>query len=150
MLYSTWILVKPVDMNVFHVNNRRGTLCLSQGRRMSYPAWRQYLVNFMGLVGIVNTTIGKTEPIFAGLGHGKLSWFSTLHIHSSLLQVMAWAPRFSESWHSATWTQETNLTEISINSGIILWMCSANERWRYNVYLLIMSGAKALAAMVLN
>ena len=25
-------------MNIFHVNNRRGELCLSQGRRMGYPA----------------------------------------------------------------------------------------------------------------
>ena len=34
---------------------------------------RQYLVNFMGLAGIVYTTVYKTEPIFTGLGHGKLS-----------------------------------------------------------------------------
>ena len=26
--------------NIFHVNNRRGALCLSQGRRMGYPSWR--------------------------------------------------------------------------------------------------------------
>ena len=24
----------------FHVNNRRGALCLSQGRRMGYPVWK--------------------------------------------------------------------------------------------------------------
>ena len=34
---------------------------------------RQYLINFMGLVGRVNTTVYKTEPIFTGHGHGKLS-----------------------------------------------------------------------------
>ena len=37
---------------------------------------RQYLVNFMGLVGIVNTPVQETAPIFTGLstlGHGKLS-----------------------------------------------------------------------------
>ena len=39
---------------------------------------RQYLVNFTGLPGIVNVTVYKTEPIFTGLGHGKLSWFWTL------------------------------------------------------------------------
>ena len=33
---------------------------------------RQYLINFMGLVGIVNANVYKTEPIFTGLGHGKL------------------------------------------------------------------------------
>ena len=41
MLSSTWILVKSVKMNIFHVNNRRGALCLSQGRRMGYPAWKR-------------------------------------------------------------------------------------------------------------
>ena len=34
---------------------------------------RQYLVNFTGLADIVNTTVFKTEAIFAGLGHDKLS-----------------------------------------------------------------------------
>ena len=30
-------------------------------------------------MGIVSTTVYKTEPIFTGLSHGKLSLFSTLH-----------------------------------------------------------------------
>ena len=34
---------------------------------------RQYLVDFIGLAGIVNATVYKTEPIITGLGHGKLS-----------------------------------------------------------------------------
>ena len=38
----------------------------------------QYLVNFTGLAGIVNATVYKTEPIFTGLRHGKLSSFLTL------------------------------------------------------------------------
>ena len=33
---------------------------------------RQYLVNFMGLAGIANATVYKTEPIFSGLGYGEL------------------------------------------------------------------------------
>ena len=41
---------------------------------------RQYLVNFMGLAGMVNVTVYKTEPIFKGLGHGKLSLFLTLSL----------------------------------------------------------------------
>ena len=45
---------------------------------------RQYLMNFTGLVGTVNTTVYKTEPILTGLGHGKLSWFSTLSLHFSI------------------------------------------------------------------
>ena len=40
MLSSTYILVKSVEINIFHVNNRRGALCLSQGSRMGYPACR--------------------------------------------------------------------------------------------------------------
>ena len=39
---------------------------------------KQYLVNFMALVDIVNATVYKTESIFTGLGHGKLSQFITL------------------------------------------------------------------------
>ena len=34
---------------------------------------KQYLVNFTGLVGLLNATVYKTEPIFTGLGHGKFS-----------------------------------------------------------------------------
>ena len=41
---------------------------------------RQYQVDFMALAGIVNATVYKTEPIFTGLGHGKLSWFLTLQV----------------------------------------------------------------------
>ena len=29
-------------MNIYHVTNSRGALCLSQGRRMGYPAWGVY------------------------------------------------------------------------------------------------------------
>ena len=34
---------------------------------------KQYQVSFMSLPGIVNTTFRKTELIFTGLEHGKLS-----------------------------------------------------------------------------
>ena len=34
---------------------------------------RQYMVNFMGLAGIVYPTVYKTKPIFTGFGHCKLS-----------------------------------------------------------------------------
>ena len=37
MLSSTKILVKSVKMNIFHGNNRRGALCVSQGRQMGCP-----------------------------------------------------------------------------------------------------------------
>ena len=38
MLSSTYIFVKSVKVNIFHMNNKRGALCLSQGRGMGYPA----------------------------------------------------------------------------------------------------------------
>ena len=38
---------------------------------------RQYLVNFMGLVGIVNATVNKTKPIFAGLRRANFLIFNT-------------------------------------------------------------------------
>ena len=41
----------------------------------------QYLVNLMGLVGIVNATVYETELIFRGLGHGKFSYFLTVLCH---------------------------------------------------------------------
>ena len=40
---------------------------------------RQPLANFMGLAGIVNTIVYKTDPIFTVLGHTKLSNSSTPH-----------------------------------------------------------------------
>ena len=39
---------------------------------------RQYLVNFMALAGIINTTVYKTKPIITGLEHGKLFQLLTL------------------------------------------------------------------------
>ena len=40
---------------------------------------RQYLVNFLGLAGMINLNVYKAGPMFMGLGHSKLSWFLTLH-----------------------------------------------------------------------
>ena len=39
---------------------------------------RPYMVNSPSLASVVNTIVYKIEPIFTGLGHGKLSWFLTL------------------------------------------------------------------------
>ena len=39
-----------------------------------------YLVNFMGLVGRVNSCDYKTKPIFTCLRHGKVSQFLTLSV----------------------------------------------------------------------
>ena len=64
--------------------------CLTQGISKFHGSFeihwvRQHLVNFMNLATIVNTTVYKTESIFTGLGHGKLSWFLTLDWSSQLL-----------------------------------------------------------------
>ena len=42
----------------------------------------QYLVNFMGLAGIVNTNVYKTKPTFTGLEPGKLSLQHWIHMAS--------------------------------------------------------------------
>ena len=41
---------------------------------------RQYLINLIGLAGIVNAMVCKTKPNFTGVWHGKLSQFLTLSI----------------------------------------------------------------------
>ena len=45
---------------------------------------RQYLGNFTGLAGRVNANVYKTESIFTCLGHGKLSQFLALYVHTLL------------------------------------------------------------------
>ena len=40
----------------------------------------QYLVNFMGLAGIINATVYANEPIFRGLGQTFLI-FDTMYMH---------------------------------------------------------------------
>ena len=47
-------------------------------RRFQIHCIRQHPVNFTGLAGIVNTTVYMTEPIFTGIGHGKLFLSLTL------------------------------------------------------------------------
>ena len=62
------------DVNRY-LNPNKTTLtkyCLTQW--ISKLHWvRQYLVNIMGLMDIVNATVYKTEPNFTGLGLGHLS-----------------------------------------------------------------------------
>ena len=58
---------------------------------------RQYLGNFTGLAGRVNANVYKTESIFTGLGHGKLSQFLALYVHT-LLNVTAIVSLFRYIW----------------------------------------------------
>ena len=40
----------------------------------------------MGLVGIVNATFNKTEPIFTSVGHGKLAYLLTLQLDPYIME----------------------------------------------------------------
>ena len=48
---------------------------------------RQCLVKFTGLAGRVNTPVYRTEPIFTGLGHGKL-FESVLIVNTCYVQIL--------------------------------------------------------------
>ena len=63
--------------------------------------------NFHRLAGVVNAIVYKTEPIFTGLNHGKLSQFLTMQI--GLLITMSGSIIF---WQ--------NLPELGIKMQIIL------------------------------
>ena len=66
------MLVKSVEINIFHVNNRRGALCLSQGSRMGYPAWRtnHEKSSLLCIVGPVDIVIFHyKEAIFSEILH---------------------------------------------------------------------------------
>ena len=74
------LLSVTVIYYVFRSFIRNKTTCIKYclARWISIHCVRQYMVNFTGLAGIVNTTVYKTEPILTGLGHGKSSRFLTL------------------------------------------------------------------------
>ena len=88
---------------------------------------RQYLVNFMGLVGKINTTVYKTEPILSGLRHVKLSLFLTLiSCNSCLLILSPWLSLPTYTTHSAglsltnklkyhAWLSWINSTHLFLN-----------------------------------
>ena len=99
--------------NSFIRNKATFTYCLTQWISKLSGSFeihwvRQYLGNFMSLVGIVNTTIYKSKPIFTGLGHGKLSWFLTHYqeqkwpsvIHASVIPILT----FWQQLHSTLGT----------------------------------------------
>ena len=59
---------------------------------------RQYHANVMGLEGIVNTTVYKTEPIITGLGYGKMSKFLLPpNSEGYVFTVVRWFVRLSVS-----------------------------------------------------
>ena len=63
---------------------------------------RQYLANFTGIVGIVNTIFYKTEPIFTGLRHGKLSQFLTLQYCEPIILPMLLQITYSSDGHDGS------------------------------------------------
>ena len=46
-------LLNQSKMNMFHVNNGRGALCLSQGRRMGSPAWTRRRAWKQNRIGVI-------------------------------------------------------------------------------------------------
>ena len=64
---------------LFQINLHLISIVLVSVFKIPHNSWdsltkaAQYLVNFTGLVGIVNATIYKTKPIFTGLEQDKLS-----------------------------------------------------------------------------
>ena len=89
---------------------------------------RQYQVKFTGLVGIVNTTVYKTEPIFADLEHSKLSyhlthWGRVTHICVSNLTTIGSVNGLSPGRRQViTWT----------NAGILLMGPLGTLQWHFN------------------
>ena len=111
MLSSTYILVKSVEINIFHVNNRRGALCLSQGSRMGYPACLRAAASTHSLArcllwGFANQRARQdktscprqTEPEVLSTGRfqntsGDPDWSKKINVNLSLyLRHIFWLP----------------------------------------------------------
>ena len=66
------------DVIMFQTKLHLLSTASSSGFQSSRELWnllplRQYLANFMGIMGMVHTTVYKNEAIFTGFRHGKLS-----------------------------------------------------------------------------
>ena len=87
---------------------------------------RQYLINFTGLVGIINTTVYNTELIFIGLGHWKLSNFCIAFSYRSSFLSFWWrsfipvwslaarsnSPYLCASWWACSCTDSPSLCSL--------------------------------------
>ena len=96
------------------------TYCLS-GLPGSFKIhWvRQLLVHFMVVVGIVNATVYRTEPIFMDLGHSKMSQFLTLQL-------------YYPKWHTRAYSLKRHTTFIEDNvprQYIISWITDDMPFW---------------------
>ena len=89
---------------------------------------RQYMVNFTGLVGVNNAIVYKTESIFTGLGHGKLSFCNNwvmvsslraLCIHTSMLNGYLSRKRFNTEKEIFSWSHYLYRECITYPSWII-------------------------------
>ena len=61
------------DVNLSFIPNKSTFTKYCRTLWISTEKGRQYLLNFMGLVGIVYATVYQTKPISTGLWHGKLA-----------------------------------------------------------------------------
>ena len=87
---------------------------------------RQYLVNFMGLAGIVNATVYKTEPIFTGLRHGKLSQFSPLQC-GTFIKHSIFSKIHTIGTPQLAHQERYGVSLVSINSDA--WVTKIKIRW---------------------
>ena len=105
-------------------------LSIFQGPRQFVIQWvRQYLVNFTGLVGIVNAIVYKNEPISTGLGYGQI----VLILNTILLQISInigydllsdGAKQIRESKLLFYWWDLVACTSIQIQlPGIVQYIC---------------------------
>ena len=77
-LLSSFIVISHVYSSLIQNKTTFTKYCLTQWisklpRSFEIHQVRQYLVNITGMAGIANTTVDRSEPIFTGLGLGKLS-----------------------------------------------------------------------------
>ena len=106
--------------------------CLTQWTsKVSGNHWvGQYMVNSTGLMGIVNTTFYKPNPIFIGPEYTKLYWTSTLwslyyscqkfYSFSFDVECVLFTQTGIEKYHSWPWLSST----LVIRIGMILILLS--------------------------
>ena len=133
MLSSTWILVKSVKMNIFHANNRRGTLCLSQGRQIGYPAC------WMSTVSLWRPSVRSICIILWKRYHFNILFYSWLicwkisqkpsqniTIHDEAVLVCCWGANHLASWGVCPWAR---LPPVPITNPYLMPACWLAAGW---------------------
>ena len=108
LLRSFQIFTDPLYQTKLHLNEWHClTQWISKTPEIFEIHWaRKYRVNLTGLEGIVNTIVYKTEPIFTGLGHGKL--FYSLTLSRDILSVKFKTRNVNHVWETRLLSTENN------------------------------------------